>query len=214
MTDNPTQTMITEIDDYFSKGCGRCDRFATPACSTRQWLSGLLELREICVEAGLAETVKWGHPCYMYRNRNIAIIGAFRGDFRLSFFDAALMKDRDGVLEKQGPNTQYPDMIRFTSNEQVARLRPVIVSYLNEAIGYAEAGTRPPKQNGTMELPDELSEALAADPDLAAAFNVLTPGRQKSYVIAINSAKKPETRISRIANYRSKIIAGKGAMER
>ena len=68
--------MITDIEDYFTRGCGRCERFATPDCSTRQWESGLNALRRICLEAGLAEAVKWGHPCYLHRERNIAIIGA------------------------------------------------------------------------------------------------------------------------------------------
>jgi uncharacterized protein YdeI (YjbR/CyaY-like superfamily) len=78
--------MITDIKDYFSKGCGRCDRFATPDCSTQKWNSGLKELRRICLDVGLVEVVKWGHPCYVHGDRNIAIIGAHRAEFRLSFF--------------------------------------------------------------------------------------------------------------------------------
>ena len=206
--------MITDIEEYFSKGCGRCERFATPDCSTRQWNRGLTELRRICLESGLIETVKWAHPCYMHGGRNIVILGALRGDFRLSFFNAALMKDPNGVLEKQGPNTRHPDMIRFTKNSQVTEMEPVIVSYLKEAMGYAEAGIKPPKEQGVLELPDELSEALESDPELADAFHRLTPGRQKSYVINLNSAKKSETRFARIAKFRGKILAGKGATER
>lgn len=206
--------MITEIEDYFAKGCGRCERFATPDCSTRKWADGLGDLRRICLEAGLVETVKWGHPCYMHAGRNIAIIGAFRGDFRLSFFNAALMKDPEGVLETQGPNARHPDMIRFGDNSQVAKRAPVIQSYLQEAMGYAEAGIKPPKEESKIELPVELVDALDADPELAEAFHNLTPGRQKSYVINLNSAKKSETRVSRIAKFRDKILAGKGANER
>lgn len=206
--------MIDDIEDYFEKGCGRCERFATPDCSTRQWNRGLTDLRRICLGVGLVETVKWGHPCYMCGGRNIVIFGALRGDLRISFFNAALMKDHEGVLEKQGPNTQYPDMIHFTENTQVKELEPLIVSYLEEAMGYAEAGIKPPKEEIRIELPDELSGALASDPELADAFYSLTPGRKKSYVINLNSAKKPETRISRIAKFRDKILAGKGAMER
>ena len=104
-----------DIAEYFRHGCGRCARFATPACSVRQWHDGLAALRTICRDSGLKETVKWGHPCYMHTGRNIAIIGAFRDDFRLTFFNAALMRDPDGRLEKQGPNTRHPDMIRLTS---------------------------------------------------------------------------------------------------
>ncbi|WP_306007202.1 YdeI/OmpD-associated family protein [Aquicoccus porphyridii] len=206
--------MITEIEDYFAKGCGRCERFATPDCSTRKWADGLGDLRRICLEAGLVETVKWGHPCYMHAGRNIVIIGAFRGDFRLSFFNAALMKDPEGVLETQGPNARHPDMIRFADNSQVAKRAPVIQSYLQEAMGYAEAGIKPPKEESKIELPVELVDALDADPELAEAFHNLTPGRQKSYVINLNSAKKSETRVSRIAKFRGKILAGKGANER
>lgn len=150
----------------------------------------------------------------MHEGRNIAILGAFRGDFRISFFNAALMKDVMGVLEKPGPNTQYPEMIRFSDNAQVAKMAPVIGAYLREAMSYAEAGIKPPKEQSAVELPNELLEALECDHELASAFHSLTPGRQKSYVINLNSAKKSETRVSRIAKFRDKILAGKGAMER
>ncbi len=206
--------MISNIEDYFSKGCGRCNRFDTADCSTKQWSAGLADLRRVCLDAGLVESVKWGHPCYMHADRNIAIIGAFRKDFRLSFFNAALMKDAEGVLEKQGQNTQHADMIRFADNAQVAAMESVIVSYLHEAMQYAEAGIKPPKVHRALDLPPELVEALDCDPELAEAFNALTPGRQKSYVINLSSAKKSATRVSRIAKFRDKIIAGKGAQER
>lgn len=206
--------MITTIEEYFTNGCGRCERFATSDCSTRQWNRGLADLRRICLEAEIVETVKWGHPCYMHRDRNIVIIGALRSDFRLSFFNAALMKDAEGVLEKQGPNTMHPNMIRFSTNLQVMEMESVIISYLKEAISYAEAGVKPPKEHIKIELPEELLEALECDFELATAFYKLTPGRQKSYVINLNLAKKPETKISRIAKFRDKILSGKGAMER
>ncbi len=206
--------MITEIEDYFSKGCRRCDRFATPDCSTKLWAAGLADLRRICLAAGLTETVKWGHPCYMHAGRNIAIIGAFRGDFRISFFDAALMRDPEDVLEKQGPNTRYADAIRFADNGRVLAMEGVIRSYLRESMGYAEAGIRPPKEVGDIDLPDEMTEALDADPELAEAFHGLTPGRQKSYAINLNGAKTPATRVARIARFRDHILAGKGATER
>ena len=206
--------MIQEIEDYFTKGCGRCERFDTPDCSTRQWEQGLARLRAICVGVGLVEVVKWGHPCYMHQGRNVAIIGAHRGDFRISFFDAALMKDPAGVLEKQGPNTQHPDMIRFTTNSAVTEVEPTLRSYLREVMEYVEAGVRPSKTEVEFELPIELVEAMDADPELAEAFHSLTRGRQRSYVIHLSSAKKSATRVARIVRYRDKIIAGKGATER
>ena len=206
--------MITEIEDFFSIGCGRCERFATADCSVRQWAAGLHALRAICVDIGLVETVKWGHPCYMHQNRNVALLSALRGDFRLCFFNAALMKDAEGVLVKQGPNTRHPDMLCFTDNGQVAAMETVIRAYLAEAMAYAAAGIKPPKVTSELELPVELAEALSADPVFSQAFDRLTPGRQRSYVINLNAAKKPETRVARIVGFRDRVLAGKGVTER
>lgn len=206
--------MITDIEDYFEKGCGRCPRFDTPECSARRWRQGLEDLRRICRDAGTRETVKWAHPCYTHAGRNIAIIGAFQGDFRLSFFDAALMTDPHGVLERQGENTRHPDMIRFRHVGQVNEMEPIIRSYLNEAMAYAADGLKAPKDSSQPDSPVELAEALGADPELAAAWEALTPGRRKSYIINLNGAKKSETRTVRILKFRDKIMSGKGAMER
>lgn len=206
--------MITKVEDYFALGCGRCDRFATPDCSTRKWLAGLLTLRRILNDAGLTETAKWGHPCYMHAGRNIALIGAFRDDFRLTFLNAALLQDSEAVLEKQGPNTRHPDCLRFTDTDTPASLEATIRAYLAEAMSYAEKGILPPKDPADLTLPQELVEALDADPGLAEAFHALTPGRQKSYVLVLNDAKTTATRLARIERSRPKILAGKGATER
>ena len=206
--------MITDIEDFFAKGCGRCERFATPACSANQWHAGLTGLRAICRAAGLVETVKWGHPCYMHAGRNIVLIGALQGDFRLNFFNAALMKDPEGLLERQGPNTQHPDSIRFSASGQVEAQAASIRAYLQEAMAYADAGILPVKVPQALELPDELVDAMDADPELAEAFHALTPGRQRSYVIHLSSAKSSATRVSRIEKSRPNILAGKGANER
>lgn len=206
--------MISDPDDFFTEGCGRCDRFATPDCSTRLWIDDLNALRRICLDMGLEETAKWGHPCYMHAGRNIAIFGAFRTDFRLSFMNAGLLKDTQNVLEPQGANSQTPSMIRFTAVGQVGEREPVIRAYLRQLMDHAEAGTKPPKVEREIEMPDELAEALDADPEMAEAFHALTPGRQKSYMFNLNQAKQPATRVARIEKFRDKIIAGKGAMER
>lgn len=210
----PACVMITDPDVYFVDGCGRCDRFATPDCSTRLWLPGLLTLRRIALEVGLTETAKWGHPCYMHAGRNICLIGAFRGDFRLTFMNAVLLKDAGGLLERQGPNTRHPDCLRFTDTAAPARLEPVIRAYLIEVMTYADRGLLPPKEPTELTLPEELVEALDADPDLAEAFAALTPGRQKSWALHLNSARARGTRLARIAKSRPKILAGKGATER
>ena len=206
--------MITEIEDFYDKGCGRCDRFDTADCSTKRWNQRLRELRRIALDAGLTEVVKWGHPCFMRAGRNVALIGAFRDDFRLSFFDAVLLRDAEGVLEKSGPNTQNADVIRFTSNEQPAEMEALLVTYLAEAIGYADAGIKPEKTEVELDYPEELVDALDRDPALAEAWHALTPGRQRSYVINLNGAKQPATRVARIEKFREKIFAGKGALDR
>ncbi len=206
--------MITDVELYFQDGCGRCERFATPDCATRLWREGVLGLRRICREAGMSEHAKWGHPCYMHAGRNIVIIGAFRDDFRLTFFHAALMRDPHGVLIGQGPNSQHPDCFKFDDVRQVVDSEAIIREYLAEAMGYAEQGIRPPKVEREIELPDELVEALESDPELAQAFALLTPGRQRSYVYALNSAKTSATKVARIIKYRDKILAGKGALDR
>jgi uncharacterized protein YdeI (YjbR/CyaY-like superfamily) len=205
--------MITDPDIFFAKGCGRCDRFDTPDCSTLRWLPGLLTLRRIARDAGLTEVAKWGHPVYMHAGRNIAVMGAFRGDFRLTFMNAALLRDPDGVLQKQGENTRHADCIRFTDTTAPKTIEPTIRAYLAEAMGYAEQGILPPKEPTEVDLPPELIEALDGDPDLAEAFHALTPGRQKSYAILLNSAKTSATRLARIQKARPKILAGKGANE-
>ncbi|MBL4918492.1 YdeI/OmpD-associated family protein [Szabonella alba] len=206
--------MITDADDYFLKGCGRCARFATPDCSVQRWVGGLKHLRRICLDMGLQETVKWGHPTYIHAGRNIALFGALRGDFRLSFMNAGLLTDKDGLLEPAGPNSATPAVLRFTDAAQAAGMEPAIRDFLRQLMDHAEAGTKPPKAETRAEMPEELAEALDSDPELAEAFHALTPGRQKSYVFAIGQAKQSATRIARIAKFRDRILAGKGAMER
>lgn len=206
--------MITDPNVFFRDGCGRCARFQTDDCSARLWAAGLAGLRQLCLEAGLEETAKWGHPCYMHAGRNIAILGAFRGDVRLSFFNAALLQDREGILTKQGPNTRHPDAVRLNDAAGLGALAPAICDLLEQAMAHARAGTLPPKEDNSPDLPEELVEALDADPALAEAFYALTPGRQKSHVLAIGSAKASATRAARVVKLAPLIHAGKGAQER
>jgi uncharacterized protein YdeI (YjbR/CyaY-like superfamily) len=206
--------MITAIEDFFTKGCGRCDRFDTPACSALRWSDCVAALRQICVDMGLVETLKWGHPCYMHAGRNVVIIGALREEVRLNFFDAALLTDPEGLLRAQGENTQHPDSLRFTSAQQIHGMDAAIRGFIHQSMANAAAGRRPPKRETVLELPDELAEALEADAAMGAAFAALTPGRQRSYAILIGGLKKPESRVARISKMRDHILAGKGALER
>jgi uncharacterized protein YdeI (YjbR/CyaY-like superfamily) len=206
--------MIPDPNDFFTKGSGRCDRFATADCSTRRWIGGLNDLRRICFDMGLEETVKWAHPCYMHAGRNIAIFVTLRSEFRLGFMNPGLLRDTEGVLEPPGPNSLTPSMIRFAAVRQVGEIEPVIRAYLRQLMDYAEAGTKPPKVEREIDMPEELTDALEADPELAEAFQALTPGRRRSYMFNLNQAKQSATRIARIERFREHIIAGKGAIER
>ena len=206
--------MITDVKDYFTQGCGRCDRFATPDCSARRWIDGLNDLRRICRDTGLKETVKWAHPCYVHAGRNIALIGAFREDFRLNFMNPALLDDTAGVLERQGDNSRTAGSLKFTDSAQVAEREPIIRDYLGQLMRHAEAGTKPEKIPVSFALPDELVATLDDDPEMAEAFVRLTPGRQRSWVLHLEGTKVPATRVARIAKGRDRILAGKGAQER
>jgi uncharacterized protein YdeI (YjbR/CyaY-like superfamily) len=163
---------------------------------------------------GLVETAKWGHPCYTHQGRNIAILGALRGDFRLTFFNASLLKDPDQLLQSKGANSAHPDTLSFTDASQVKAVAASLRAYLQEAMALAEKGIKAVKVQVDLQLPEELKQALAADAELSTAFFKLTPGRQRSYVIYLNAAKKTETRLARILACRERILAGKGALER
>lgn len=206
--------MGDNVDTYFAKGCGRCERFGTPDCSVQIWQEGMLKLRKICLAAGLEETLKWGHAAYRHAGRNIVILGAFRDNFRLTFMDAELLTDKDGLLEKAGPNSSTANLIKFSDAAQVKSLQKKIEAFLEVAKTQAAEGKRPKRKPASFTLPDELVAALADDSALAKAFNKLTPGRQRSYVLNLESAKQVSTRLARIEKFRPKIMASKGATER
>lgn len=150
----------------------------------------------------------------MHAGRNLAILGAFRGAFRLSFPDAALLSDPEGILERQGPNSRHPDAVRFASEAEVARKAGAVRALLGQAMAQAAAGRRPPVPADEIDLPEELRDALDADPELAAAFRALSRGRRNSHALAVGGARSPATRIARIAHLRPHILAGKGATGR
>lgn len=206
--------MITDVADYFTKGCGRCARFGTSDCATQLWPEPLAALRALCREADLSETVKWGHPCYMHAGRNVAILGATRDGARLSFFEAGLLDDPEGLLERQGPQTPHPDAVHFDGPAAVAARASALRDLIAQARAHAEAGLRVPRPEGAPDLPEELAEALEADPALAEAFHRLTPGRQRSHALHVAAARAPATRAARAARLAPRILAGKGATER
>ncbi|MDE0112235.1 MAG: YdeI/OmpD-associated family protein [Albidovulum sp.] len=179
----------------------------------RLWRFEANALREILLQCGMAEELKWGKPCYAYDGKNICIIQRMKGFLALLFFKGALLTDKDDVLELQGPNSRSGYRMRLTSVEDVANKEESIKSYVREAIEIEKAGLKVAKAVD-FDYPVELSEMLADDPDFKSAFEDLTAGRRRGYILHFSDAKQSKTRHARIERCRSKIFEGKGYLER
>lgn len=168
-------------------------------------------LQSIAKNCGLAETIKWGKPCYMLDGRKVVLIQRFNDYIALMFFKGALLKDPKKLLFRIGEHTQGPRQLRFNSVADVARLEPTIKAYIAEAIKLEQTGANIQKKGATeYGVPDELQTRLKTDSALRAAFSALTPGRQKGYILQIAAARKSATRASRVEQCAPRILAGKG----
>lgn len=190
--------MTTQLDELFD--------------DASQWRTEALELRKILQTCDLTEQVKWKKPCYMHEGDNIAVLQRFKDFLALLFFRGALMKDPEGLLKSQGENTRSALRLEFTSVEQVLEHAEAIRALVTEAIAVAKSGLKV-EQAEPPDYPEELIAALELDPELQEAFDELTPGRQRSYLLHFSAAKQSATRTSRIAKCRSKITSGKGFNE-
>lgn len=176
------------------------------------WKQEALALRKILLGCDLTEVYKWRKPCYAHGGDNIAIIQRFSGFLSLMFFKGALMNDPEGLLKSQGENTRSALRLEFSDVDAVTRNETAIRALVAEAIRVEKAGLKvepaePP------DYPEELIAAMEQDPELQEAFDRLTPGRQRSYLLHISAAKQSATRVSRIAKCRGKILSGKGFNE-
>lgn len=179
----------------------------------KTWQGEMEKLRAILLESGLDEEIKWGKPCFSFEGKNIAIIQPFKEHCSLMFFKGALLKDTHGLLRSQGENTQSALRLEFTSEAQIKKA--VLKSYVKQAIEVEKAGLSVDfKAKRELELPQELTQFLKKDRNLAKAFEALTPGRQRSYVLHIMGAKQAQTRVARIEKCIPKILAGVGMNER
>ena len=178
-----------------------------------RWREEAGALRGILLDCGLAEELKWRKPCYLYEGKNICIIQEMKHFLALLFFKGALLKDPDGLLERQGPHSRSGFRMRFTGVREVTEAAGSIRAYVREAIRVEEAGLAVEKGTDP-EYPDELVERLDAAPDFRAAFERLPPGRRRFYLIHFSGAKKSRTRAARIERYRRKILDGKGFHDR
>ncbi len=207
--------MTTNVDQYLAEGCGRCSLGGTPDCKVHQWSQELQKLRSIALECGLTEESKWGVPCYTYHGANVAMISAFKDYCSLSFFKGALLKDKYQMLVKPGPNSQAARLFKFTNLEQILQAEDSIRLYLFEAIEVEKKGLKVDMQaKDQLDYPDELQAKFKDMPELKTAFEALTPGRQRGYIIHFSQPKQSKTRLARIEKLIPKIMDGKGFFDR
>jgi len=203
------------VESYLAEGCGRCVQYQTPTCKVHRWQDALVELRAVVLETGLDEQLKWGCPCYSLAGAgNVAMVVAFKEYACLSFFKGSLLADPTDQLRTPGPNSQAARLLTFTSAEEVRARRPHTLGLLRQAIELERAGAKVQFSRTPEPVPDELRELLEADPALGAAFDALTPGRQRSHILHVSGAKTVAARTSRAARCAEKIRAGKGFLDR
>jgi uncharacterized protein YdeI (YjbR/CyaY-like superfamily) len=178
---------------------------------TKNWREEFETLRAIILDCKLNEDVKWGQPCYTLDDRNIVLMHGFKAYCALLFFKGALMKDPKGILVAQSENTQSTRQIRFTSTQDIVKLKTVLKSYIREAIEVEKSGAKVElKKTEEFPMPDEFKSKLKQMPSLKKAFEALTPGRQRAYLLHFAGAKQAKTRESRIEKCVQPILDGKG----
>ncbi len=181
----------------------------------QQWSSEMSLLRNIALECNLVEGFKWMHPCYTFNNSNVVLIHDFKDYCALLFHKGALLKDPDNILIQQTENVQAARQLRFTNSQQIIDLEPIIKAYIFEAIEVEKAGLKieykPIKE---YEVPVELQSILDELPELKEAFEALTPGRQRGYLLHFSQPKQSKTRTTRVEKCIPKILVGKGFNER
>ncbi len=202
--------MNPEVDLYLEQGCGRCPLVGTPDCKVHDWEEELKQLRLIILESGLKEEVKWSVPCYTYQGSNVLILSAFKNYCSVSFFKGSLLKDPRKVLVKPGKNSQAARLFKYTSVEQITDSEHILKEYIREAIRIEQSGEKVKFKKNPEPIPEELKVKFDEDPALKEAFEALTPGRQRGYIIHFSGAKQSFTRQRRIEKYIPKIKEGKG----
>lgn len=187
--------MNPKVDDYVSRA--------------ENWKTEFETLRMVALDCGLVEDLKWGHPCYTLNNKNVVLIHGFKEYCALLFFKGVLLKDTDNLLIQQTENVQAGRQIRFTNVQQINEKESTIKEYIKEAAAVEEAGLEVNVEKKE-EIPEELQTKFNEIKGLKAAFEDLTPGRQRAYILYFAKAKRSETRVSRIEKYVKHIMDGKG----
>ena len=186
----------------------KVDQFISKA---KKWQEEFTELRRIVLDCQLDEELKWGVPCYSYQNKNILLIHGFKEYCAVLFFKGSLLRDSHGVLIQQTENVQARRQIRFTHVQEIAAIEPILNAYITEAIEVEKAGLEVDfKKNTEFIVPEEFQKKLHEIPALKPAFEALTPGRQRAYLLYFSQAKQSKTRESRVDKCIPKILNGKG----
>jgi uncharacterized protein YdeI (YjbR/CyaY-like superfamily) len=189
--------MNPKVDFYFSKA--------------KKWQKELEQLRMIVLDCLLTEELKWGVPCYTFQKSNIVLIHAFKEYCAFLFFKGALLNDTEGILVQQTENVQAARQIRFTSVQEIVKMTPILKTYIYEAIEVEKAGLKVDyKKSTAFTIPEEFQSKLEENPALKVAFDALTPGRQRGYLLYFSAPKQSKTRESRVENYTQQILNGKG----
>lgn len=189
--------MLERIENYF-RNVGR-------------WEKELRMLGEIATDNGLEESFKWKHPCYMFQGKNVILIGEFAEYCSMTFIKGVLMEDPYGILKQVTKNVQAERILKITSMEQIKSLKSQIGEYIQEAIAIEKSGKKVPmKTTEDYEVPEELTFMFNEMPDFKEAFEGLTPGRQRGYLLHYAGAKQSKTRMTRIENSMERVFLGKG----
>ena len=176
-----------------------------------QWQEEIEKLRTIVLDCGLTEELKWGVPCYMFQNSNIVLIHVFKEYCALLFFKGALLADPNGILVQQTENVQAARQVRFTNLPEIVTKKSILKAYIYEAIEVEKAGLQVKlKKTTEFKMPEEFQKKLDKNRALKTAFEALTPGRQRAYLLHFSSPKQSQTRESRIEKCMPQILDGKG----
>lgn len=178
--------------------------------SAKEWRAEMERLRWIALDCGLNEELKWRLPCYTYEQSNVAIIQNFKEKCALMFFKGALLTDAEGLLEKPGKNSRVGRRLVFSSVDEVDEMEDRIRDFIAQAIEIEKAGLEVELDTKPEPVPHELKETFEETPGLKKAFEALTPGRQRGYILHISGAKQSKTRRSRIEKCVPRILDGKG----
>lgn len=186
----------------------KVDEFISQA---KKWREEFATLRDIVLACELTEEIKWKHPCYMFDNKNIVLIHGFKDYCALLFHKGALLKNSHGILIQQTENVQAARQIRFTNVREIVEMEAILKDYILEAIEVEKAGLEVNyKQNTEIIFPEELQNKFNEFPALETAFEALTPGRQRAYILYFSQPKQSKTRVARVEKYMQQILDGKG----